>query len=43
MAASINLADNSYTITALYVGDGLSAPPQNVITEAYLGDIQVYP
>tara|TARA_R100000781_G_C4023500_1_gene107996 strand:+ start:291 stop:422 length:132 start_codon:yes stop_codon:yes gene_type:complete len=43
MAASINLADNSYTITALYVGDGLSAPPQNVVSEVYLGDKQVYP
>jgi|TARA_E500000331_G_scaffold356355_1_gene414475 hypothetical protein len=44
MAAAIHLADSStYTIAALYVGDGLTAPPQNVVSEVYLGDKQVYP
>ena len=43
MAASINLADGTYTIAALYVGDGLAAPPQNELREVYLGDKQVYP
>ena len=43
MAAAIHLADGSYTIASLYVGDGLAAPPQNVVSEVYLGDKQVYP
>jgi len=43
MAAAIHLADGTYTIAALYVGDGITAPPQNVVSEVYLGDQQVYP
>ena len=43
MAAAIQLADGSYTIAALDVGYGLAAPPQNVVSEVYLGDKQVYP
>ena len=42
MAAAVHLGDGTYTIAAIYVGDGLAAPPINVVSEIYLGEQLVY-
>ena len=42
MAAAIHLGDGTYTIAEIYVGDGITFPSQNVVSEIYLGEQLVY-